>query len=689
MFAEILLPQKVGKDKDTLTYKIPEALKESAQLGSIVEVPLRNRKIRGVIAKFHEHEPTYKTKDILEVSAKAPHLKPWQIELLFWMSDYYFCPPFKVLKLFFPTSITKKKKLIEWVPHEEELQSNKNLTLTPDQEKAVQTILTTDKQTILIHGITGSGKTEIYRRIAENALQKGQKSAADGTASKDNQQVLILVPEITLTPQTFQNFQQEFGDNIAILHSQLTAKQKENYWYRIFHGETKIIIGSRSALFAPFKNLGAIIIDEEHETSYKQDQAPRYHAKDIALKMAKLLNIKVILGSATPSMESYYEAKQGNYELIELKQRIQYSKTATTSLPQVTIVDLREEIKKKNYSIFSEILAQKIQQKLTKNEQTILFLNRRGAASAVLCRECGHIEKCEQCDVALTYHKHMQIEALNMPAERLICHHCGIIKKVPVTCPNCRSHFIRYIGLGTQKIQEAALTDYPTARILRADRDTIQNHHSFENIYNAFKNHEADILIGTQMIGKGLHLPQVNLVGVVLADLSLTIPDFRSAERTFQILTQVAGRSGRQGSTGEVIIQTYLPDHYAIQAASHHDYEKFFEQEMEIRKSFHYPPFNKLLKITVVDEKPEKAQHKAKMLFQKLNGENLTPEMQNMPTIITLYPAFIHKLQNKYRWNILLTGQNPSLLLKRVQKTYEELINDPSLRIDVDPLSSS
>lgn len=667
MFAEILFPQKVGTNKDTLTYRVPQNLAPSLELGSIVDITLRNRKMRGVVAQLHEHEPTYKTKDILDIAEKAPHLRPWQVTLLFWMGEYYFCPLFKILKLFFPTAITEKKKLHNWIPHETTTFVSTKLTLTPDQEKAVEKIFASTKQTILLHGITGSGKTEIYRRIAEYALQKGQ-------------QILILVPEITLTPQTFQNFQQEFGDNIAILHSQLTAKQKENYWYRIFHGETKIVIGSRSALFAPFKNLGGIIIDEEHEPSYKQDQAPRYNTQTIAFQIAKLLNIKVILGSATPSIESYHQAREGNYELIELKERIQHH--GPTSLPQVKIVDLRNEIKKKNYAIFSDDLHEKIQEKLAQNEQTILFLNRRGAASAVLCRECGHIEKCSDCDVALTYHKQLSLEGLNLPAERLICHHCGKIKKVPVICPNCESTFIRYIGLGTQKIEATVRENYPKARVLRADRDTIKHHHDFDVLYNTFKNHEADILIGTQMIGKGLHLPQVNLVGVVLADLSLTIPDFRSAERTFQILTQVAGRAGRQGIKGVVIIQTYLPNHYAIQATATHDYKGFFEAELNLRKAFNYPPFSKIVKITIVNAKAEKAQQKAKKLFDTLN-ENKDE------TKITLFPAFIHKLQNKYRWVILLTGENPSALLKKSHQKNPTLWNDVSIRIDVDPLASS
>jgi primosomal protein N' (replication factor Y) len=667
MYAEILLDQKVGKDKDTLTYKIPQNLAERLELGSIVEIPLRNRKTRGIVAQFHEHEPAYQTKEILDIASKAPHLKPWQVKLLFWISDYYFCPPFKVLKLFFPANITKKKKLHEWTPYEKENPfEGKKLKLTTDQEKAVKSILETDRQTVLLHGVTGSGKTEIYRRITENTLKQGK-------------QILILVPEITLTPQTFQSFQQEFGENIAILHSQLTGKQKENYWYRIFHGETGIIIGSRSALFAPFRNLGAVIIDEEHEPSYKQDQAPRYHARDVALQIGKLLKIKVILGSATPSIETYLQARQKRYELVELKERIQ--RDEPVALPDVTVVDLREEIKKQNYSIFSETLARKINDKLENNVQSILFLNRRGAASAVLCRECGHIEKCGQCDVALTYHKQM--------GEKLVCHHCGNFKKVPATCPDCRSAFIRYIGLGTQKIEEKVRQDYPAARVLRADRDTVRHHDSFKRIYEDFKNHRADILIGTQMIGKGLHLPQVNLVGVVLADLSLTIPDFRSAERTFQILTQVAGRSGRNGSKGEVVIQTYLPHHYAVRAAAAHDYTGFFEEELKIRKAFNYPPFSRIIKTTIVDKNPEKAHQKAKEIFDILNGENNAPELQNVPSKISLYPAFIHKLQNKYRWIILATGQEPSLLLKRTGEKHPDHLEDPAVRIDVDPLSSS
>jgi primosomal protein N' (replication factor Y) len=672
MFAEILLPQKLGRDKPTLTYRIPEGLSQKFSRGNIVDIPLRNTRLRGVITGIHEHEPLYPTKEIFELAEKAPHLKPWQVDLLFWIADYYFCPPYKVLKLFFPTAITGKKKLATWIPDLENYHfSSQNLIATGEQKTAIEKIFTTQKQAILLHGITGSGKTEVYRRIAEKILDSGK-------------QILLLVPEISLTPQTFQNFQQEFGSVIAVLHSQLGTREKEKHWYRIYHGEDKIIIGSRSALFAPFNDLGAIIIDEEHEPSYKQDQAPRYHARDVALKIAELLGIKIIFGSATPSIETYEQATCGNYELIELKKRIQHQEP--TSLPEIKIIDLRNEIRKKNFSIFSDELRGKISKKLEQREQTILFLNRRGAASAVLCRECGYVEKCSNCDVAMTYHRNLSVESITMAAQRLICHHCGKIRPVSGTCPKCKSVYIRYIGIGTQRIEEETKKDFPQARILRADRDTVKRHESFQIIFESFKNGQADILIGTQMIGKGLHLPQVNLVGVILADLSLTIPDFRSAERTFQILTQVAGRAGRQGKKGEVIIQTYLPDHYAIKNAALHDYQGFVKQELELRKAFHYPPFTRLVKLTIVDAKPDLCLKKAQLCFKLIQDE-----IQNAgekSTTATMYPAFIPKLQNKYRWNILVTGCNPSDVIKKVVEKKPEFIEDQGIRIDVDPIST-
>ncbi len=704
MYAEILLTQKLGPNINTLTYRVPDSLAEKLQKGNIVEIGIRKKKTRGVVASLHEHTPAYETKEILEIVQKAAHLHPWQIELLFWMSDYYFCPPHKILKLFFPNAISQKKKLPQWQAHEEKTTCQNQATeqrflfhgteqrflfhtliLTTEQQQAFETITEQKsspptKKTILLHGITGSGKTEIYRRLAEHQIQQ-------------NRQILILVPEISLTPQTFQNFQEEFGDAIAVLHSHLTAKSKEKYWYDIYHGEAKIIIGSRSALFAPFANLGMIVMDEEHEFSYKQDQSPRYHARDVAIKMAELLGIKCVLGSATPSLETYYNATQGHYGLATMKKRIQQQKSDIVALPAVTIVDLREEIRKKNFSIFSELLIQKIKEKLDKHEQIILFLNRRGAAGGVVCRESRKGEKCDRCDVAKTYNKHITVERIILPAARLICHHCGSIKNVPVLCPKCGSAFIRYIGLGTQRIEEEIKKIFPAARVLRADKDTTSQKGSFEKFYNAFKNHEADILIGTQMIGKGLHLPQVSLVGVILADLSLTIPDFRSAERTFQILTQVAGRAGREAKKGEVIIQTYLPENYAIMASVEHDYIRFFEEEMKVRKAFAYPPLNKLIKLTFIDKDAKKCLEKAKNMMDILNvtiqkmADPPADVEKSAVTSITNYPALITKVQDQYRWHILITGQNPSLLLKNIPENGQKLLHDPHVRIDIDPIS--
>lgn len=665
MFAEILLPQKVGTDKDTLTYSIPAGL--SLKRGQIVEVTLRNKKVKGVVFVLHENQPTYKTKDIIGLSENAPHLEEWQMDLLIWISEYYFCPLFKALKLFLPIPFVKKKKIQEWLPQElDPYQTQKRHQLNEDQLKALKNIEESKKTVALLHGITGSGKTEIYLHYADQLINEGK-------------QVLMLIPEISLTPQTVERFKKHFNHKIAIIHSKLTNKEKERTWLSIHKEEARVIIGSRSAIFAPFKNLGAIIMDEEHDSSYKQDQSPRYNTLDVAKKIAELLKIKVIMGSATPTLESYYQAKNGHYELLELKERA----ALEGGLPKATIVDLREEIKKKNFSIFSELLQAKLKNILDKKEQAILFLNRRGSASAVICRVCGYIAKCPDCDIALTYHKKFSTEGTIFNTERLICHHCGKIFQVPKICPTCKSPYIRYIGVGTQKVEEELGKLFPSARVLRADRDTITTRDSFKDIYTNFKNHEADILVGTQMIALGLHLPKVNLVGVILADLSLTIPNFRSSEKTFQLITQVAGRAGRESAKGEVIIQTYLPTNYAILAAAKHDYLTFYEKELLLRKSLNYPPFSKLIKLTITDAKEPLCIKKTEELFKKLEDINITDcESENQ---ITYYPSLIPKLKKTYRWHILISGQNPEKILQKSAKPATTL---EGVLIDVDPLST-
>ncbi len=692
LYAEILLPRKMHGSSDVLTYALPAEKTEDFQEGQLVEIPLRNGKIRGVIWNIHDRKPAFRTKPIDRIVGNSIHLNSRQIALAKHIAAYYICPLHKVIKLFFPaTAFTRKKSLEEIPPLEKDNFREADLQLTSEQISALEKIKKSTKSTILLHGVTGSGKTEIYRRLTLDAMKAGQ-------------QVLMLVPEISLTPQTVKNFEKQFGKNIAVIHSKLSAKKKSNYLYNIYRSNIQIIIGSRSAIFAPFQNLGLIIIDEEHEDSYKQDQAPRYHTREIAEKICALADetqnenqragtnapenslkprIKLILGSATPSIESYYKAKSGEYELVEMPSRIPQL-DHPDALPRIHLIDLRDELKKKNYSIFSELLQVKIAANLARKQQTILFLNRRGAASAVICRDCGHVEACPDCETSLTYHSRISVENSILPSQRLICHHCGKIQPIPKTCRNCQSSLIKYIGLGTQKIEEEVTKLFPTARVLRADKDTTKKHGDFEDIYNAFHNHEADILIGTQMIGKGLHLPQVTLVGIVLADTTLTIPDFRSGEKTFQLLTQVAGRSGRE-KPGEVIIQTYLPDHYAVQSTLRHDYIGFYQNELINREENHYPPFNKLIKLTIEDTDAQKAYFHSHQLFRELEQtkSELHSTGTNLVDQINVFPALLPKLRGKYRWQILLGGSNPQQFLKNFSY-LKPLKSD--IKIDVDPL---
>jgi primosomal protein N' (replication factor Y) len=665
MYAEIILPQKIGEDKETLTYSVPEGL--NLEIGNIVEVPLIKRKVKGVVYNLTETAPPFKTKDITGIVENAPHLRTWQIPIIKWISGYYFSPLFRSLKPFLPAGFVKKKKIREATPDEVlPFMLKEKHTLTQAQEKVMEEIAAAQQTGILLHGITGSGKTEIYLRTAAKQIEKGR-------------QVCLLIPEISLTPQTAKRVRDHFKEKCAIIHSQLTPKQKEKEWLSIFSGEAKIIIGSRSAIFAPFKDLGLIIIDEEHDSCYKQDQSPRYNTLDVALKIAEALKIKVLIGSATPSLETYFRAKKGEFALLELHERTSADGTHA-SLPKTQIVDLREEIKKKNFSIFSEALQKKIKEKLEKKEQILLFLNRRGSASAVVCRECGFTAECPSCDLPLTYHQKFSAEGLIFNQQKLICHHCGRIENVPTLCPVCQSHYIKYIGLGTQRVEDEINKLFPMARVIRADRDTTSTKEGFGVIYEKLKNHEVDIVIGTQMIAIGLHLPKVNLVGVVLADLGLTIPNFRNSERTFQLITQVSGRAGRISDMGEVIIQTYVPDHYTILLAAMHDFEAFYKEEIEHRKELSYPPYSRLILLNISDFNARKAEGKAQDLF------NFFTQINNNENSVTVYPAMIARLKNRYRWHVLLSGKNPEYLLKKTLAENPKILRE--VIIDVDPLST-
>jgi primosomal protein N' (replication factor Y) len=508
----------------------------------------------------------------------------------------------------------------------------------------------------LLHGVTGSGKTEIYLRALEEAVSLGRRA-------------IVLVPEIALTPQTIARFAARFPDRVAVLHSKLSLGEQFDEWQRIRDGGFDVVIGSRGALFAPQPDLGLIIIDEEHEWTYKQqEQPPRYHARDAAVKLAELTNSVLILGSATPDVASYHRAQTGEFRLLQLPERIAGGETAP--LPLVEVVDLRRELREGNTSILSRSLTEHIGRALAAREQVILFLNRRGAATFVQCRDCGFVPRCRRCDVSLTYH---------IPEEDLVCHHCNRKAKAPTVCPECWSKRIKFLGAGTQKVEQEVARLFPEARLLRWDRDATKGKDSHERIMAKFVAHEADVLIGTQMIAKGLDMPLVTLVGVINADLGLHLPDFRASERTFQILAQVAGRAGRSKMGGKVIIQSYRPEHYAIAAAAEHDFPAFYEQETVFRRQQGNPPFSRLVRLVFAHANASSCQKEAERMLRLLELER---DGQGMPhtDLIGPSPAFAQRVRGRFRWQIVVRGPDPTPLISHM--TFPR-----GWSVDIDPVS--
>ncbi|EAC5411740.1 primosomal protein N', partial [Listeria monocytogenes] len=465
------------------------------------------------------------------------------------------------------------------------------LSLNAEQQVAVETILQSvqeqQSQTYLLEGITGSGKTEVYLQVIAEVLNQGKTA-------------IMLVPEISLTPQMVQRFKSRFGEHVAVMHSGLSQGEKYDEWRKIERGEAEVVVGARSAIFAPIENIGVIIIDEEHEASYKQEETPRYHARDLAIWRSEYHHCPVVLGSATPSLESRARAQKNVYQRLRLTQRANQAAT----LPTIDVVDMRQEVENGNVSSFSMSLQEKLQERLEKNEQSVLLLNRRGYSSFVMCRDCGYVLPCPNCDISLTLH---------MDSKTMKCHYCGHEERIPYRCPNCGQDKIRYYGTGTQKVEEELQTLLPDSRILRMDVDTTRRKGAHEKILRTFGEGQADILLGTQMIAKGLDFPNVTLVGVLNADTALNLPDFRSSERTFQLLTQVSGRAGRAEKPGEVIIQSFNPEHYAIQLAKAQDYEDFYTKEMYIRHRGDYPPYYFTVQITASHPEENEA---AKQMFQ-------------------------------------------------------------------------
>lgn len=727
LYAEVIINSEALEIDRPFTYKVPEELNNEIKIGQIVKVPFGkgNKTSEGFILNLkNDDNIKFKTKNIAAILVKDPVIDEDDINLIEFLREKTLCKYIDAFRLLIPVGImkgakAKKKRVI--VLKNEDLSNIKNpdgykkiieffktnsgkytkselinehsisqyklnklienevlsieeesvfryndrvynkdsaKTLTIEQENIIREYINSDDKMFLLKGVTGSGKTEVYMKLVERVLLEG-KSA------------IILVPEIALTPQMIERFKGRFGVNVSLFHSKLSDGERFDEWFRVKEGKSKVIVGARSAIFLPAKNLGLIIIDEEHENTYKSEQNPKYQTKEVAEYLSELKGCKVILGSATPSIETYYRALTGEMKLLELNSRVD-----NKPMPPMKVIDMRNELKGGNKSLFSRELFIAIQERLKRKEQIILFLNRRGFSTFVSCRSCGYVFKCDECDISMTYHKN----------GLLICHYCGKTKREPRECPKCHSKYVKFFGAGTQRVEEEVKKYFNNVRILRMDVDTTRDKHSYERIYNTFKNGEADILIGTQMVSKGLDFKNVTLVGILAADMSINIPDYRAAERTFQIITQVAGRAGRGDKQGEVLIQTYTPQHYSLQYAVNYDYEGFYEKEFTVRAMMKYPPFGKLLLINGTSKKEELLKnfmHKITMMIKPLVESCLDIE------ILGPIPCMISKVKENYRWQIVIKGEFDSYFSKNIKEIlYDEnknVYNDIRISMDINP----
>ena len=740
MIAEIVINRSAKRLNRTFDYGIPKELEELIMIGSTVIVPFGKSSSleEGYVIGIKENT-SYEIKDIVKVKH---NLTEKQVELAQWMSKRYFCNVSDCIKQMLQPGTKSKnndknvqdktinvvylkkdieeiqfdieigkiksekhKKILQFLKNNEgvtvseiemftggtraivktlekngyveivekkidrdplankKIEKTENLQLTNEQQIAFDSvqkkIISNKFQEFLLYGVTGSGKTEVYLQLI-------------GEAQKQNKTAIVLVPEISLTPQMIDRFIARFNkEEIAVLHSKLSIGERYDEWNKIKEGKAKIIIGARSAIFAPTEKIGIIIIDEEHDSSYKSEAIPKYDAKEIARKIARENNCPLLLGSATPDLNTYYRAQNSQIQLLELTKRANNS-----NLPNVEIVDLKMELAKGNRSMLSIALHEAIEKNLANKKQTILFLNRRGYSTFIMCRECGYTVKCKHCNISMTYHK---------PDNKLKCHYCGYEENLVTVCPECQSTKIRYFGTGTQKLEQEINKIFPQATTIRMDVDTVTKKNSHEEILNKFKNENIDILIGTQMVVKGHHFPNVTLVGVIAADSSLNIDDYRANERTFQILTQVAGRAGRENLPGQVIIQTYNPDNFSIQCSQTQNYDEFYDTEIALRKQLKYPPFcdiiligfNSLVEKEII-ELSEKVYKYLKIKLSDLEFQVLKP-----------MPSPIDKIQNRYRWRIIIKGnmteQANEILNECLRKVYELNYKNTRITIDVNP----
>src|SRR5688572_4141087 len=638
-------------------------LAEQAEIGCRVKVPFRSTEVEGFILGYPATPPPgIEIQPVREVLDRASLLRPDVLELCRWIAEYYLAPIGEVLKSALPPGISNKHlDRFDPGPDAEPERGDTPFKLTTEQLTALYAIEKAEGfSTILLHGVTGSGKTEIYIQAADYALSRGHTC-------------LVLVPEIGLTPQLTERFESRFPGRVAVLHSSLTRKQRIEEWLRILHGRAPIVVGTRSAVFAPLQNLKLIIVDEEHEGTFKQEETPRYHARDTAIVRAQRLGATVVLGSATPSMESFRNAERKKFEYVHLTARVE-----DRPLPDVEVVNMREEYAAEGkQTIFSRRLLQAIGERLERREQTMILLNRRGFAAFLLCRHCGFSFQCSSCSVSMTYHRSVN---------RLLCHYCGLAKRPPAQCPECMSEYIHYVGEGTERIESDLRELFGDARIGRIDRDTMKHIRDFERVLGGFRKGEIDILVGTQMIAKGHDFPLVTLVGVVSADAALALPDFRAAERTFQLLTQVAGRSGRGDKPGEVLIQSYVPDHYTFQLACTHKFEEFYARESRYRKAMFYPPFTALAGIVVSDRDKDRAARESRAV-----GDFLHSVRVDSVRILGPAPASLERVKRQHRYQLLIKAGSRNTLHHLLKSLREHLdgkkLGSTRVWVDVDPVS--
>jgi len=732
LYARVVTDEPTDKELD---YSIPESCIGKVQVGSRVKVPLRSREILATVVALVDTPSVSEPKLISALISDTPILNKSLLALARWLAEYYCCSVEAAIRSVLPQVIRKaelgfKRERIVSVNNEiseEGLQgfrakaprqadvlqfaiavgeplpwrdlqlraattdrtiqhlvdrgflrveletANRDpyanerfvpstaLELNPDQKQAldivIQSVKSGDSRPILLHGITGSGKTEVYLQAIALCMSQGLSA-------------LVLVPEISLTPQTVEHFKMRFqADLIAVLHSHLSAGERHDEWHKLNSGRARVAIGARSAVFAPVQRLGLIVVDEEHETSYKQEEAPRYHARDLAVVRAQLDQCAILLGSATPSLESYQNAKTGKYRLVQLNSRVD-----DRQLPLIRVIDMRQEyLKQKHVPLISGSLANAIETRLAKKEQTILFLNRRGFATSLICNQCGFVCECPNCSVALTFHQ---------GENRLKCHLCGHIALAPRKCPKCSDSSIRYAGYGTEKVESAVQKIFPSATVARMDADSMTRKDAYRTILQAFRTGKIDILVGTQMIAKGLDFPNVTLVGIINADVGLHMPDFRAGERTFQLLTQVAGRAGRGDMAGEVYVQSSTPFSPSIQFARHHNFEGFWEQEIDFRERCDYPPFLHLLMVHIRSEHQRRAEFTAETIYRRLSEK-----LDQGVTLHPVVPAPIERSKGYYRYQILLRTKSIRRLSKSVRSIIERLTfpDDVHVSVDVDP----